>query len=102
MADELAPPHPVFQNLLDATNVVTRVGPNERGQPMTTSPYPGATIIADGNASYRQPRSMPVFDVCPHCKRRLNLIDGPRGVCEEHGSVVAVRSVVVNSVLHGP
>lgn len=67
---------------------------------MTTSPYPGATISVGGDASYRQPRSMPVFDVCPHCKRRLILIDGPRGVCEEHGRVVAVRSAVVNDETH--
>ena len=63
---------------------------------MGTNPQcPGAIVGAGGDSGYRHPPSLPVIDVCPHCKRHLTFIDGPRGVCEEHGSVVAVRSAVV-------
>ncbi len=39
----------------------------------------------------------PVHTVCPHCKRPvLARPDQPRALCAEHGSVVPMRSAIVN------
>lgn len=63
----------------------------------TDQQRPGAIIGAGGDAGYRHPRSLPVIDVCPHCKRPLMLTGRSNGQCCEHGDVVPVRSAVANA-----
>ena len=39
----------------------------------------------------------PIHTVCPHCKRPVAVLPGQRSaICAEHGSVVPMRSAVVN------
>lgn len=64
---------------------------------MTVQMGTGAMIGAGGDASYRQPRSLSVFDVCPHCKRVLMATGPTNGQCGEHGDVVPMRSAVTNA-----
>jgi len=41
--------------------------------------------------------STPVHTVCPHCKRPVAARpEQPRAECPEHGSVVPMRSAIVN------
>ncbi len=47
--------------------------------------------------------SRPVHTVCPHCKRPVvALREQQRARCAEHGIVVPMRSVVVNSPVAPP
>ncbi|MDS4040904.1 MAG: hypothetical protein RKP20_06990 [Candidatus Competibacter sp.] len=42
--------------------------------------------------------SHPVHTVCPHCKRPVAVLPGQRNaLCAEHGSVVPMRSAIVNA-----
>jgi hypothetical protein len=40
----------------------------------------------------------PIYTVCPHCKRPVVALPGQRGaLCAEHGTVVPMRSAIVNA-----
>ncbi len=70
-----------------------------------TTPNPALTVVEQ----HRPPEAVPIYRVCPHCKRQVFVFAFRTGeyvnetfTCVEHGDITPIRSAVVNHRVYAP